>query len=449
VKTKMALAVIAALLVMSLPGGEALALDERAAWGQVPSPNNGAKENELAGVAIVGSDDIWTVGRYNSGRPPTVTGRDTLALHWDGANWAIVSTPNPTWPGADFFTLEDAAAVSSTEVWSVGYAEDFASLKSTTLIERWNGSAWRIVRSPNPGGANLPNRLSSVAVAASNNIWAVGGVGFPERSLILRWNGSRWRAVRNVCGVALNGVDLVSATDIWAVGSATTCHFDGESWAVIPSPQPRLQYNEIAYVLRDVSAAGPDDVWASGLRIIEEGEHLGYLSILEHWDGTAWTLTTNVPGQSLDGMEALAANDVWAVGTDAIRGIVVHFDGTGWTLVPSPTPGNSGSLADVEAESADHLWAAGTAQAKTLILEAPSRFEGTVVGDTSVAFATVSWFGPESGSTETDVSGGFSIAGLTAGSYQLVATFPGCTPSIANVEVTAGQTVEQDLHLRC
>src|SRR2546426_6870008 len=210
----MALAVMAALLVMSLYGGEALALDEHVAWGELPSPNHGTKENEPAGLAVIGSDDIWAVGRYNSGRPPTVTGRDTLALHWDGAAWAIVPTPNPTWPGADFFTLEDAAAVSPTEVWSVGYAEDFASLKSTTLIERWNGSAWRIVRSPNPGGSNLPNTLSSVAVAASNDIWAVGGAGFPQRSLILRWNGSGWRPFRNGCGVALNGVDVVSATDV-------------------------------------------------------------------------------------------------------------------------------------------------------------------------------------------------------------------------------------------
>jgi len=449
VKTKLALMVIAALVVAWMPAGAARALDEQAAWGEVPSPNNGTKENELAGLAIVGSDDIWAVGRYNSGRPPTVTGRDTLALHWDGIAWAIVPTPNPIWSGADFFTLEDAAAVSPTEVWSVGSAQDFASLKSTTLVERWNGSAWRIVRSPNPAGANLPNRLSSVAVAASNDIWAVGGAGFPERSLILRWKGSRWRAVRNGCGVALNGVDVVSATDVWAVGSATTCHFDGSTWRVIPSPQPRPEYNEIAYVLRDVSAAGPDDVWASGLRVIEQGEYLDYLSIVEHWDGEAWTLTTNVAGQSLGGVEALAANDVWAVGTDAIRGLVLHFDGTGWSRVPSPTPGDSGSLAEVEAESADHLWAAGTAQAKALILEAPSRLEGTVVGDTHVAFATVSWFGPESGSTETDVGGGFSIAGLTAGSYRLIATFPGCSPASAEVEVAAGQTVEQDLQLSC
>src|SRR5205809_5282181 len=175
-----------------------------AAWGVVSSPNRGTKENELAGLAVVASDDIWAVGRYNSGRPPTATGRDTLALHWDGTSWAGVPTPNPTWSGADFFTLEDADAVSSGLVWSVGYAEDFASLKSTTLIERWNGSAWSIVPSPNPGGANLPNTLLAVAVGAPNDVWAVGGAGYPEGSLILRWRGRRWRAVPNGCGVPLN-----------------------------------------------------------------------------------------------------------------------------------------------------------------------------------------------------------------------------------------------------
>jgi Carboxypeptidase regulatory-like domain len=425
------------------------ALSEDAAWGVVSSPNRGTKENELAGLAVIASDDIWAVGRYNSGRPPTVTGRDTLALHWNGTAWAGVPTPNPTWSGADFFTLEDTAAVSPTDVWSVGYAEDFASLKSTTLVERWNGSAWTIVPSPNPGGSNLPNTLSSVAVASSNDIWAVGGAGYPEQALILRWNGSRWRPVRNGCGVPLNGIDIVSATDIWAVGSATTCHFDGTTWAVIPSPQPRGEFYEIAYILQDVSATGPDDVWISGYRVLEQGEYLSFQSIIEHWNGTAWTLTTDVDGHSLPGIEALAANDVWAVGTDSIQGTVLHFDGIGWNLVPSPTPGNSGSLADVEAESADHLWAAGTALAKSLILESPSRLEGTVIGDTNVAGATVSWFGLESGSTETDSGGEFAIAGLAAGTYDLIATNPGCNPASAEVVVTAGLTVQQDLLIDC
>ena len=448
-KPRTILTLLTALVVVLMSDGAAVALDESAAWGQVPSPNRGTRQNELADLAVVGSDDIWAVGRYNSGRQPTETGRDTLALHWDGTRWVLVRTPNPSWSGADFFTLEDADAVSSTEVWAVGYAEDFASLKSTTLIDRWNGSKWKIVPSPNPGGSDLPNTLAAIDVAAPNDIWAVGSMGYPEGPLILRWNGSRWRSKRNACGVSLYGVHAVSPTDVWAVGDSTTCHYNGTRWSIIPSPQPRGQYNEIAYVLTDVSSTGPGDVWASGYRVIEQGEYLAFQSIVEHWNGAEWTVNFNVRGTSLSGIQALAPNDVWAVGTDSIRGIVLHFDGSAWNLVPSPTPGDSGSLADVEAESADHLWAAGTAQERTLILEAPSRFEGTVVGDTDVAGATVSWFGPENGSTETDVGGEYAIAGLTAGSYQLIATYPGCEPASAQVEVIAGETVVQDLHLTC
>jgi hypothetical protein len=444
IRTAVALTAIA---LVSIPAPPAVALSEDAAWGEIPSPNRGQKENELAGLALVAPDDLWAVGRYNANRPPTVTGRDTLAMHWDGSAFTIVPTPNPTWPGADFFTLEDAVALAADDVWAVGSAQDFGSLKSTTLIERWDGTAWRIVRSPNPGGASLPNVLNAVGAASATDIWAVGGAGFPSVGLILRWNGSRWRSVRNGCGVSLLGVEVISSTDVWAVGENTTCHFDGAAWSVIPSPQP--QGNDIAYVLEDMSGTGPDDVWAVGHRVIIDGEHFDLAAIVEHWDGTEWKLNTFVPSHQLDGVVALASDDVWAVGTDSIRGTVVHFDGNQWALVPSPSPDGSGTLSDVAAESADHLWAVGTSLGRTVVLEAPSRFDGTVVGDTNVSFATVSWFGPETGSTETNDLGEYSAAGLTAGTYQLIATNPGCNPGTAEVVVTAGETVTQNIMIDC
>lgn len=444
IRTAVALTAIA---LVSMPAPPAVALPEDAAWGEIPSPNRGELENELAGLALVAPEDLWAVGRYNANRPPTVTGRDTLAMHWDGTAFTIVRTPNPTWPGADYFTLEDAVALAPGDVWAVGSAQDFASLKSTTLIERWDGSAWRIVRSPNPGGANLPNVLNAVDAASATDVWAVGGAGFPNTGLILRWNGSRWRAVRNPCGVGLQGVDVISPSDVWAVGSARTCHFDGTGWQVIPSPQPP---GDEAYVLEDVSGTASDDVWAVGHRAIPDGEHVDFAPLVEHWNGTEWILMTIVPGpHTLDGVVALAPDDVWAVGTDATRGTVSHWDGNRWAFVPSPSPDGSGTLSDVEAESADHLWAVGTSLGRTLVLEAPSRFEGTVVGDTNVSFATVSWFGPETGSTETNDLGEYSAPGLAKGTYQLIATNPGCNPGTAEVVVAAGETVTQNIMIDC
>src|SRR5439155_6620904 len=108
-------------------------------WGTVASPNQGSRENVLAGVSIVSPSDVWMVGEYNPGLPPTVTGRRTLAEHWDGSTVQIVPSPNATWSGVDKSTLADVAAIAPADVWAVGYAEDFGSLKSTTLIEHWDG----------------------------------------------------------------------------------------------------------------------------------------------------------------------------------------------------------------------------------------------------------------------------------------------------------------------
>jgi hypothetical protein len=244
-------------------------------------------------------------------------------------------------------------------------------------------------------------------------------------------------------------VDVISTDDVWAVGANTTCHFDGTGWSVIPSPQPRPQFLETAYELTDVSATGPDDVWVSGYRLIDRGEYLAYQSIAEHWDGRSWTVNFDVDGHTLHGIQALAPNDVWAVGTDGTRGLVVHFDGARWGVVPSPTPGNSGVLSDVEAESPGHLWAVGSAQSRSFVVEAPSRSQGTATGHTGVAFATVSWFGPASGSVQTDPGGGFAAAGLPAGTYLFTATEPGCTPAHAPVTVVAGTTVTGNLPIAC
>jgi hypothetical protein len=45
------------------------------------------------------------------------------------------------------------------------------------LIERWNGSSWRVVAGPHLGDATTSSVLSGVAAVSSTNAWAVGNVG--------------------------------------------------------------------------------------------------------------------------------------------------------------------------------------------------------------------------------------------------------------------------------
>src|SRR5439155_3588006 len=178
-------------------------------WGTVDSPNQGDLQNNLFRVKPFSFSDVWVVGEWNPGLPPTETGRRTLTEPWNGSAFTIVPSPNADWPGVDKSTLEGVSGISSRDVWAVGYAEDFASLKSTTLTERWDGSAWRVLPSPNPSGDTLPNRLYSVAAVSTTMVWAVGETGFPGRSLILRWNGSAWNVVPNACRDPLQSVTAV------------------------------------------------------------------------------------------------------------------------------------------------------------------------------------------------------------------------------------------------
>jgi len=421
-------------------------------WGTVDSPNQGDRQNVLLDVKALSPTDVWVVGEWNPGVPPTETGRRTLTEHWDGSTFSIVPSPNADWPGVDKSTLEGVSGVSSRDVWAVGYAQDFGSLRSTTLTARWDGAAWRLVPSPNPAGDSLPNGLTSVAAVSSTDVWAVGAAGFPQKPLILRWNGSVWTVVPNACKAPLQSVTAIRGltVDLWAVGGSTTCRVGLAGWREVPSPQPPPGE---AYLLQDVSGTSPRDVWAVGFRAIQQGEHVTFAPLIEHWDGSRWSLNLNIPGQSLYGVKAIAPNDAWAVGTDGAQQIILHWDGSSWSQVPTPSPGG-GRLLDVEASGPADLWAAGwffdrDFRQRTLVEQAPSPTQGNVTGHTNVSGALITWFGPVSGSTETNDLGDYAVAGLPAGTYDFIASADGCQPDFAEVTVVAGQTTVQDFHIEC
>jgi hypothetical protein len=61
----------------------------------------------------------------------------------------------------------------------------------------------------------------------------------------------------------------------------------------------------------------------------------------------------------------------------------------------------------------------------------------------------VSWFGPETGSVETDSGGEYQVGGLKAGTYTFTAANGGCTPVSKSVTVVAGTTKAVALPITC
>jgi len=426
-------------------------------WAQTTTVNEGTGDNMLDAISVRAPNDIWAVGNAQ---------QHSLTLHYDGSSWTVVPSPNRQYG----IRLEGVDAIAGNDAWAVGWSGS-NNFDDENAALHWDGTSWSIVSTPQPGAGI--DKLYAVEAIASNDVWAVGEYEDSSdqyRSLILHWNGSSWTVVGHNCDTygGLTGLTFISPTDGWAVGDAETCHFNGTTWTEVPSPQPRPEYSEIGYPLQAVSGVASNDVWAVGARVSEWWEGVDYQSIAEHWNGSSWTLATFVPGQILRGVEALAANDVWAVGTDSFGPLLVHYDGTSWSTVPTPEWGRGGELGGIDAArmpamstrstgpraGASTLWAAGVFYpgrqgARTLIERAPSPTQGAVVGSTNVSGATVSWFGPENGSAQTDIYGAYQAGGLQAGTYTFTATEPSCAPDSRSVTVRAGQTIVEDFHIDC
>lgn len=76
-----------------------------------------------------------------------------FTMHWDGISWKPVPTPRL---GAFSSRFDGVRAESANNVWAIGSVTALAGGccddPISTLIERWNGSSWSVVPSPNALG---------------------------------------------------------------------------------------------------------------------------------------------------------------------------------------------------------------------------------------------------------------------------------------------------------
>jgi hypothetical protein len=109
-------------------------------------------------------------------------------------------------------------------------------------------------------------------------------------------------------------------------------HWNGAGWTIVPTPAHLGS-------LAAVEALSAQDVWAVGEDFATGGP------LFEHWNGTTWRVVpvpnpfpavawtfSQMPGfAAVDSVTIPAQRDVWAVGWSAGGGITEHFDGIRWT----------------------------------------------------------------------------------------------------------------------
>jgi hypothetical protein len=147
----------------------------------------------MFGISARATNDVWAVGTVGLGA--------TFVEHYDGTAWSVVASPGP---GQGQKTLFGVTALAPNDAWAVGFFVEAANQDrpQKTLIEHWDGTSWKVVPSPNVGGANtqtISNQLRGVIAVSANDVWAFGDTDAfgPSKiiNLVLHWNGTAWAIV--------------------------------------------------------------------------------------------------------------------------------------------------------------------------------------------------------------------------------------------------------------
>jgi hypothetical protein len=326
--------------------------------------------DRLYSASGTSDSDVWAAGLMPS---------SSLIMHWNGSCWSVsYDEPVGFFYGVSAVSTSDAWAVGGTSWWN----------PSQTLAEHWDGTSWTVVPTPIEGGSALFN---AVAATSAANAWAVGeigpGPGVPAAAspLIEHWDGSAWSAqpfAVPITGGTFTDVAATSPDNAWAVGYTGTVsegtgqttvieHWDGSSWTRVSSPDPAGSAN----FLNGVAIIAPDDIWAVGFTISGSGVAQ---SLTMNWDGSTWSVVPSPnatsDGTVLHGVAGAASNDVWAVGQNpscTCETVAMHWNGSTWTVVSTPDPPTTylNTLLGVTAISGDDVWAVGSANYASTLIE--------------------------------------------------------------------------------
>lgn len=236
-------------------------------WVREPFPMGSRNGVEVNDIVAISPHEVWAVGGRDVvwGIPPK--GRP-MSARWDGSRWRFVPIEIPGLTGS----LTAVARIGDSErLWAVGHVGH--GRRQRPLAIAWDGAAWH--RTPGPDIDRGPTSLKDV-VSVGGHAWAVGTVGNPDwtarsRTLIERWNGTRWIRVASPDPGgrydALEAVDASGSDTVWAAGSFTRTktrgahamllRWDGDRWRVAVALEARSEF-------RDLNVASPVDAWAVG-----------------------------------------------------------------------------------------------------------------------------------------------------------------------------------------
>jgi hypothetical protein len=315
----------------------AAASEARAAgWTAEPVPTQTAPEPVSAtAVACPAANDCLAVGSVlDLLDDPTAS-----LVVWNGSSW---TAGPPLLPPGVHGQLNAIACPSASTCTAVGFYSN-SSGTQLPLAASWNGSAWSVETVPLPAGTTT-GQFTGVSCTSASFCQAVGAAG--SAGMAERWNGSNW-TVEPVAASpgAFAAVSCSSPTACSAVGGSPSGvspfaeHWDGSAWTAEPLAQPS---SANISALTSVSCPSDNSCFAAGTANDSSGDTL---PLIEHWDGSSWQVSFNLPAgtrdaERLNAISCSSPSSCTAIGGFEISGeaTVVQWNGTSWVLTRWPNP---------------------------------------------------------------------------------------------------------------
>ena len=295
----------------------------------------------LTGVSCASPGFCMAVGYY-----PASTHFQTLTEKWNGSSWSLVGSPNTGAPYGNF--LNAVSCASPAFCMAVGYQDNGHT--DQTLTEKWNGSSWSLVGSPNPGRIQSDG-LDGVSCVSATFCMAAGSYssnGGPGRTLTEKWDGTMWSLASSpnasTHGSFLLGVSCISAAFCMAAGAYNSRHgqpltekWDGTRWSLVSSPNPGGIQNSF---LGGVSCTSPVFCMAGGATPDR--------AVTETWNGTGWIQLNSASSTTLPallGVSCASPKFCMAAGYQ-FRGahdqtVTETWNGASWSLLSTPSTSSS------------------------------------------------------------------------------------------------------------
>ena len=350
-------------------------------WSRVHTTNGVS----LLGIAGTSATDVWVVGSAGN------------IVHWDGQQWSSISAAaslascaNATTDFLSILANGDEALVGGNSgrllkiksglpsaCVSAGFTENIVSIWGTNTTNFWLLGNKGTIQACVDGGTCSQSRPASSIINTSeswykilgqggSSIYAIGQTSsvppaeFTTAPLMIHWDGVRWAQINQIPNLPLRALYDVSASKLWAVGSAGVISFlDGSSWR-------EFSYGTVSKLTADSTnlKSGQYGIWGAATNDIWS---VGSFGLIMHWDGLLWQEQTGyrTPKIKLLSLSGSGANDIWAVGDndwpETNLSAILHWNGMTWeNTAAKQTPPISGNyFRSVYVNNRDNVWAVG------------------------------------------------------------------------------------------